>query len=101
MEVNMDYDDDASEDFGREEKMILRMLAELKQKHLAMLCIESRLNIPAADIADDEDDSTWYEIECERIRWDLESIGALYRSDAIEAANEALIAKHKRMRGQA
>lgn len=91
----MEEDDEFDQYMRSEEKAIQKILDEFKQVHLTMQCVGRSLKIPGFWTEGNDGDTTWYEIRLEELYWQLDALGAMRRTDAVEAANEAIIAKHK------
>ena len=89
-------EDDFFERYMRsEENQIQEILYEYKRLHLTMRCVGSSLKIPGFWTEGDDGDTTPYEVRLEELRWQLNALSAMRRTDAVEAANEAIIAKHQ------
>jgi hypothetical protein len=97
----MEEDEDESyhrRQYEAEMEAIQSKLAEYRHTHLELRCIELGIKIPGVN--PDYSDMEPYQIELEKLGWDLVELGAGRECDSVEAANEAIIAKHQKVQGK-
>lgn len=97
----MEEDEDESyhrRQYEAEMEAIQSKLAQYRRTHLELRCIELRIKIPGVN--PDYSDMEPYQLELEKLGWDLVELGAGRHCDSIEAANEAIIAKHQKEQGK-
>lgn len=78
-----------------ESEHVERLVEEYRRLHIAMGALHLGLQIGEGLLS--HDDSEWCEIELEKLYLHLDALGAAWRVDEIEVANNAILDRHKKL----
>jgi hypothetical protein len=78
-----------------ETEYVERLAEEYRRLHLAMGALHLGLEVGVGSF--DYDDSDWCEIELEKLYLHLDALGATWRVNEIEVANNAILHRRKKL----